>query len=195
MPTLPLRGLPFLLLVLSSCGGTTPTDTTGTSGGEDDGGSADFDDFADFDDMDEEGFGDFEDEPTVESHLIPLEELDISGPDTPWHEMSFSDQEYYMVGKVLPVMKTLFAGFDAERWAPAEYGCATCHGDDGRERGYRMPGTNQIAIPRPGTSGWRAMQREYGAEIVGFMQREVTETMATLLGEDEGCWFCHPRAE
>lgn len=192
MPLLLLRALPLLLLFAASCGGSTPDGGPATSGGEDDG---DFADFDDMDDMDDEGFGDFADEPTVESHLIPLEELDISGPETPWHEMSFSDQEYYMVGKVLPVMKTLFAGFDAERWKPEEYGCATCHGEDGRERGYHMPGTNQIPIPRPGSRGWRAMQREYGAELVGFMQREVTETMATLLGEDEGCWFCHPRAE
>ena len=192
MPALRPAHLALLLPLLASCGGTTPPDAPESSGGEQDDGFADFDDFDDFDD---EGFGDFAEEPVVEAHLVPLEELDISGPDTPWHEMSFSDQEYYMVGKVLPVMKTLFAGFDAERWKPAEYGCPTCHGDDGRERGYAMPGSNQIAIPRPGSRAWRAMQREYGAELVGFMQREVTETMATLLGEDEGCWFCHPRAE
>ncbi|MEM1416744.1 MAG: hypothetical protein AAGH15_17735 [Myxococcota bacterium] len=179
----------LLALALVSCGGDAPPGAEGTSGGE----SADeWDDFdASFDDdLDD----DFDGEPQVVSHLVPLEELDISGPDQPWYEMSHQDQEWYMIGKVLPVMKVLFADFDVERWDPAAYGCATCHGEDGRERGYEMPGSNQIPIPRPGTAKWRAMQREYGPEIVSFMQRDVTETMATLLGEDGGCWFCHPRA-
>ena len=166
--------------ILASCksGDTTSEDAQLSEGGEGDDGWEDWDD----------------EEPLVESHHGAIEALGISGPDAPWSEMSHVDREWYMVGKVLPIMKELFAGHDEERWGQ-EYGCATCHGDDMAEREYAMPPTASYRVPARGSAAWTAMEGIFG-ETVTFMEETVTPTMGTLLGvEDYTCFHCHPRAE
>lgn len=179
----------FLLLIsLSlalgfSCGGgdggSTDGESASTSGGEDDWG----------DDWGDEGG-----EPAVESHEGAIERLGITGPDKPWGEMTHDEQEWYMIGKVLPIMKEVFHRHDAERWPASSYGCETCHGPNMRDVEYRMPASNQYQVPERGTPAWDSMVRIF-PDMVRFMEEEVTPTMGTLLGiENYTCNHCHPGA-
>ena len=133
-----------------------------------------------------------DDAPTVESHAGAIEALGITPPEgTTWAEMSYDERDYYMVGKVLPIMKELFADFNERQWPMEEFECSTCHGRNGREEHYRMAAADSLPIPDPGTPEWDEMVATYG-EAVTFMQETVTPTMGTLLGvEDYSCWHCH----
>lgn len=184
-PSRPALCLVALLLVAptASCGGGGEGETA-AGGDTSAGGEDDWDDWGD-----DEGA-----EPEVESHHGAIESIGISGPDQPWAEMSHEEQEWYMIGKVLPIMKEVFANHDAERWAPADYGCATCHGPDMREVGYEMPASNQYRVPAAGTPAYDNMRRIF-PDVVEFMEEEVTPTMGTLLGiENYTCHHCHPEA-
>lgn len=120
-----------------------------------------------------------------------IEQLGISGPDTPWAEMSAQDREFYMIGKVLPIMHELFARHDAQEYSG--FSCESCHGSNMREVSYAMPVATIYRLPEPGSSGWRAMEATQG-EAVRFMRDEVTPTMGTLLGiDDYTCFHCHTR--
>lgn len=120
-----------------------------------------------------------------------IEQLGISGPETPWADMSAEDREFYMIGKVLPIMHEIFARHDAEEYDG--FTCDSCHGANMREVNYAMPTATIYRLPEPGSSGWRAMEATQG-EAVRFMSEEVTPTMGTLLGiEDYTCFHCHTR--
>ena len=142
----------------------------------------------------EDEWGEWEDEePAVESHHGAIETLGISGPDQAWAEMSHEEREWYMVGKVLPIMKELFAEHDADRWG-SSYECESCHGEDMVEQEYAMPPASSYRVPEPGTPAWDSMKGIFG-ETVTFMEETVTPTMGTLLGMEEyTCFHCHPRA-
>ena len=177
-PRLALSLLLALSFSISCNGGGEATDSEATSGDEDEWG-----------DWDDEGS-----EPTVESHEGAIERIGISGPDKPWGEMTHDEQEWYMIGKVLPIMKEVFGRHDAERFAPSSYGCETCHGPDMREVEYRMPASNQYRVPNRGTPAWDSMVRIF-PDMVRFMEEDVTPTMGTLLGiENYTCTHCHPSA-
>ncbi len=183
-----MRTAAFLsFLLVFSCGGDG--NDTQTTGGTGDGTAGGSEDELGFDD----DWGDDE-APVVESHHGAIESIGISGPDTPWAEMSHEDREWYMVGKVLPIMKEVFGEHDAERWSPASYGCQTCHGADGADVEYAMPAANQYRVPQPGTPAWENMERIF-PDMVTFMRDRVTPTMGTLLGiENYTCNHCHPSA-
>ena len=170
-----------LLVALAGCGGGD-----GTAGGGGDGSSGGEDDeWSDWDD---------DEEPEVESHHGAIEALGISGPDQPWAEMSHEDREWYMVGKVLPIMKEMFAEHDAERYGQG-YGCETCHGEEMESVEYEMPPMSSYRVPAPGSDAWTSMEGIFG-DTVTFMKEDVTPTMGTLLGVDDyTCFHCHPRAE
>ncbi len=174
----------LLIGALTSCNGSSSDDSNeDTTGGE----NADGDDFDD-------DWGDDDEEPTVVSHHGAIEQIGISGPDSPWAEMSHEDRSWYMVGKVLPIMKELFGNQDGERWTAASYGCETCHGESGAEDNYAMPHQSQYRVPEPGTPAWENMERIF-PEVVEFMKETVTPTMGTLLGiENYTCNHCHPSA-
>ena len=181
------RALFFALLtaIALGCGGTqTDAEEPGESAGaEGEGGSSE-----------DDGWEDWDDEPGsagTEYTGSAIEQLGISGPDTPWEEMNDEEKEWYMVGRVLPIMHEIFARQDAERYHG--FSCESCHGDDMREVHYEMPSGSFYRLPEPGSSGWTAMERTF-PEQVRFMREEVTPTMGTLLGiEDYTCFHCHTR--
>src|SRR5690606_28321712 len=51
-----------------------------------------------------------------------------------WSEMTHEQKAEYMATVVVPRMRPLFQAFDAEEFA--EFGCATCHGENAREVGF-----------------------------------------------------------
>jgi len=179
------------LLLLASCGGSSDSSSggSGSSGDEELAGESDG--------FDMDGFED--EEPAVEHGSASARELiGIHPPPTPWQDMTREEREYYMVAAILPVAAEDFRGYDAERFSAMT--CASCHGDDGQERGYEMPSTSLPRLPTPGSPEWTAMQAR---PAYTFMSEVVTPTVAAQLGMPVfdpatgtgfGCFECHQRS-
>ena len=60
-----------------------------------------------------------------------IDAMGITPPDSPWEQMSVADREFYMIGKVNPIMQELFAAHDAEEFG--DFDCVDCHGEEMRE--------------------------------------------------------------
>ena len=121
-----------------------------------------------------------------------IEAMGITPPDSPWAEMSVEDREFYMIGKVNPIMKELFAGYDAEEFG--DFDCVDCHGEEMREINFQMPAPSMYIVPPEGTPGHRGMLSTFPDEVK-FMQEVVTPSMGKLLGiENFSCAGCHPSA-
>jgi mono/diheme cytochrome c family protein len=119
-----------------------------------------------------------------------IEAMGITPPDSPWQQMSVADKEFYMIGKVNPIMQELFAAHDAEEFA--DFDCVDCHGEEMREIDFKMPAPSMYIVPPEGTPGHRGMMSTF-PETVKFMEETVTPTMGKLLGvESFTCAGCHP---
>lgn len=119
-----------------------------------------------------------------------MDALGMSGPEVPWEEMDEADREFYMVGKVNPIMQQLFGRHDAEEYG--EFSCEQCHGEEMRELKFKMPAPSMYRVAKPGTPAHKGMLLTF-PETVKFMQEVVTPSMGTLLGKpDFTCSGCHP---
>lgn len=176
-------------LVLASCGGgSTEEPATGsgagsdvTAGGDTEGPSA-------------AAAGDPAD--------LPAMPEGISGPPTPWDEMSPQAKARYMEEHVVPAMRPLFAAYDPSRSGPV--GCGSCHGRDARARNFAMPSPSLPPLPAPTDSAaWAALQAS-SPRAMAFMGSRVGPVMAQLVGEPPfdpathegfGCFECHTQAQ
>jgi hypothetical protein len=132
----------------------------------------------------------------------PIALLGIKGPDDkPWKQMNYSEKEWYMVGKVHPVMRQVFQTFNEKKYEGEKFECTPCHGEHPEARKYKMPSDHLSKVPAFGSADWKAMEN---SRIFKFMNISVTPSMGKLLGEQpwnpetgEGysCWGCHPKAE
>jgi len=122
----------------------------------------------------------------------------LTGPDKPWDEMSYDEKEWYMVGKVHPVMREIFQTFDEAKYAGEKFECVPCHDDDPKRK-YKMPNPKLSAVPGFGSEDWKAMEN---ARIVKFMAHRISPSMAQLLGKPSfdpatgvgfSCTGCHPK--
>ena len=119
-----------------------------------------------------------------------IEAMGMTPPDSPWEEMNVADREFYMIGKVNPIMQELFAAHDAEEFA--EFDCVDCHGEEMREINFKMPAPSMYIVPPEGTPGHRGMMSTF-PQTVKFMEETVTPAMGKLLGiENLTCASCHP---
>ena len=119
-----------------------------------------------------------------------VDAMGITPPDSPWDEMSFADKEFYMIGKVNPIMQELFAAHDVEEFA--DFDCVDCHGEEMREINFKMPAPSMYIVPPEGTPGHRGMLSTFPEEVK-FMEEVVTPSMGKLLGiEGYTCAGCHP---
>ncbi len=125
--------------------------------------------------------------------------LGLTGPDKPWASMSYDEKEWYMVGKVHPVMRQVFQTLDAAKYEGEKFECAPCHGDDAAAKKYKMPSAHLSVVPAYGSEDWKAMEN---ARITKFMVQRVNPSMAALIGaktfdpatgEGFSCWGCHPK--
>ena len=122
--------------------------------------------------------------------MSAIEAMGITPPDAPWEEMSVADKEFYMIGKVNPIMKELFAAHDAGEFA--DFDCVDCHGEEMREIDFKMPAPSMYIVPPEGTPGHRGMMSTF-PEMVKFMEETVTPSMGKLLGvQNFTCSGCHP---
>lgn len=99
----------------------------------------------------------------------------------------------FMEQVVVPAMKPMFQAFDGTKFA--NFGCRTCHGDNAREVGFRMPNGVHPLDP----AHMPSMDGDDG-RWMHFMVEQVKPKMAELLGEAEwtptnqtgfGCFHCH----
>lgn len=124
--------------------------------------------------------------------MSAIEAFGLTPPESPWGEMSFADREFYMIGKVNPIMKEVFERHDLEEYEG--FDCVNCHGEEMREIEFKMPASSMYIVPPEGTPGHRGMLATF-PETVQFMQEVVTPAMGKLLGiEDFTCAGCHPSA-
>src|SRR5512146_2045169 len=61
-------------------------------------------------------------------------------PDVAFDKLDHDQQIEFMKQKVVPAMKPIFQHHDAKKYA--EFGCATCHGDQAKEGHFDMPNAN-----------------------------------------------------
>ena len=126
------------------------------------------------------------------SKVGAIEAMGITPPDSPLEEMSVADKEFYMIGKVNPIMKELFTAHDAKEFS--EFDCVDCHGEEMREIDFKMPAPSMYVVPPEGTPGHRGMMSTF-PETVKFMKETITPAMGKLLGvENFTCAGCHPSA-
>ncbi len=122
--------------------------------------------------------------------MSAMDAMGLTPPDLPWEEMSVADKEFYMVGKVNPIMQELFAAHDAEEYA--DFDCVDCHGEEMREIDFKMPAPSMYIVPPEGTPGHRGMLATF-PETVKYMEETITPAMGKLLGiENYTCAGCHP---
>ncbi len=128
--------------------------------------------------------------PRQDGKPTALQVLGLTPPDEkPWEQMSAEEREWYMVGKVLPVMKEIFQAHDVQRFA--EVKCETCHGEAMKDVEFAMPNRELIALPPPGTEAYGRLCAQRPAMMV-FMETKVTPAMGKLLGEEGySCAGCH----
>ncbi len=119
-----------------------------------------------------------------------LQVLGLTPPDEkPWAQMNAEEREWYMVGKVLPVMKELFQAYDVQEFA--EVKCETCHGEGMKDVEFAMPSRELLTLPRPGTDAYGRLCAQRPQMMV-FMETKVTPAMGRLLGEEDyTCAGCH----
>lgn len=126
---------------------------------------------------------------------------EVSAPPQAWEQMSFDAKQSYMMEKVLPVMEAKFQAHDAQEFD--DFGCASCHGEDARDREFAMPSPDLPALYPSGHPKQEQMVEEQ-KEMATFMFQEVVPSMQTMLGAEpydeatgEGfsCFSCHPKAE
>jgi hypothetical protein len=122
----------------------------------------------------------------------------ITPPEEPWETMDADEREFYMIGKVLPITKEIFQAFDGHAFE--DFGCESCHGQDGEARDFAMPPPDLPPVPAPDTEAFAQMRHDQ-PRMVHFMSTRVTPTTATLLGfepfdgetgEGFSCNGCHP---
>jgi hypothetical protein len=125
--------------------------------------------------------------------------LGLTGPDKPFGSMTDEEQEWYMIGKVHPVMRQVFQTYDKDRYEGLKFECTPCHQPNPEVTKYKMPNPKLSPIPAFGSEDWKAMEN---ARIVKFMKARVTPVMAQLLGHDPNdasagdavtCYACHPK--
>jgi hypothetical protein len=131
----------------------------------------------------------------------PIKILGLTGPDEkPWDDMSYDEKEWYMIGKVHPVMRQVFQSFNAKKYEGEKFECVPCHGEQPEKRKYKMPSDHLSPVPAFGSAEWKEMEN---TRIFKFMNLRVTPAMGQIIGkqawdhetgEGYSCWGCHPKA-
>jgi hypothetical protein len=104
----------------------------------------------------------------------------VGPPQIAWKDMTLGQKKAYMKSAVTPTMKPIFQAFDRKKFKT--FTCATCHGEDGADRKFKMP-SNDIH-PLPNTK--EAFEAKLKAEPTWpkwteFMSQKVEPAMGKLL--------------
>ncbi|HEY6881185.1 MAG TPA: hypothetical protein VI299_24330, partial [Polyangiales bacterium] len=87
----------------------------------------------------------------------PIALLGIKGPEgKAWHDMNYSEKEWYMIGNVHPVMRQIFQTFNEKKYEGEKFECVPCHGENPEQRKYKMPSDHLSKVPVFGSADWKA---------------------------------------
>jgi cytochrome c553 len=116
----------------------------------------------------------------IPSGVRPASGKTVGPPEVAWKDMTSAQKKAYMKVAVMPTMKPIFQAFDAKEFK--SFTCASCHGQDGADRKFKMP-SNDIH-PLPNTP--EAFQAKMKAEPTWpkwteFMAQKVEPAMGKLL--------------
>ena len=123
--------------------------------------------------------------------------LGLTPPDKPWDGMTYDEKEWYMIGKVHPIMRQVFQTLDAAKYEGLKFECEPCHGPDAKARKYKMPAGHLSPVPPFDSKEYADMR---GARIVKFMEQRVTPVMSSIMGmpiydpktkQGYSCFSCH----
>jgi hypothetical protein len=121
----------------------------------------------------------------------PESQAPESGTTKAWGAMAADEKGAFMASDVLPKMGELFKPENPG------FGCASCHGANMQEVGFKMP--NTLAPLDPENMPFGAADEKI-AKAAAWMKSDVTPRMAGLLGEPPydpatkqgfGCFGCH----
>jgi cytochrome c553 len=118
-------------------------------------------------------------------------------PDVKWADKTFDQRKEWMGIEVLPKMKASFKAYDEAQFKG--FNCETCHGADGKEKGYAMPTDSIYPLNKADPVG-KAMA--YDEAVTKYMVEKVVPEMAALMDAEPfdpktgsgtvGCFTCHP---
>ena len=112
-----------------------------------------------------------------------------------WDGMDKEARAHFMGQVVMPRMKALFQGLDADEFS--EFECETCHGSGAVDHTFTMPNPE---LPQLSQETFANPPPEDEKAVIEFMMTQVRPTMAELLGLPEwspehpdgfGCTGCH----
>jgi mono/diheme cytochrome c family protein len=104
----------------------------------------------------------------------------VGPPEVAWKGMTFPQKKAYMKAAVTPTMKPIFQAFDGKKFK--SFNCATCHGDDGAERKYKMPSNGIHPLPNtPAAFQAKLKSEPTWPKWTEFMAQKVEPAMGKLL--------------
>ncbi|HXU06486.1 MAG TPA: hypothetical protein VN903_36270 [Polyangia bacterium] len=104
----------------------------------------------------------------------------VGPPEVAWKDMTYDQKRAYMKAAVVPVMRPIFQTFDAKKFATVN--CATCHGEDGAERKFKMPSNDIHPLPNSGAAFEAKLKVEpTWPKWTEFMAGKVEPAMGKLL--------------
>jgi hypothetical protein len=104
----------------------------------------------------------------------------VGPPEVAWKDMSYKQKRAYMKAAVMPKMKPVFQGFDADKFK--DFTCATCHGKDGADRKFKMPSNDIHPLPNTAAAFEAKMKTEpTWPKWTKFMSGDVEPAMGKLL--------------
>lgn len=140
-------------------------------------------------------------EPTTEELDVAATTSGAEEVELAWADMNREQRAGYMADVVMPRMAPIFQAYDAEAYA--DFSCATCHGDDAQDVGFRMPNGLHPLNPEHIPSFFESTDPDV-QRVAQFMAGEVTPAMTELLGAQPydpethqgfSCMSCHATAE
>jgi hypothetical protein len=104
----------------------------------------------------------------------------VGPPEVAWKVMTFRQKKVYMKTAVTPTMKPIFQSFDAKKFK--DFTCATCHGQDGADRKFKMPSNDIHPLPNTPEAFEAKMKAEpTWPKWTEFMAQKVEPAMGKLL--------------
>jgi hypothetical protein len=104
----------------------------------------------------------------------------VGPPEVAWKDMTYKQKRAYMKAAVMPTMKPVFQGFDADKFK--DFTCATCHGKDGADRKFKMPSNDIHPLPNTAAAFEAKMKTEpTWPKWTKFMSGDVEPAMGKLL--------------
>jgi mono/diheme cytochrome c family protein len=104
----------------------------------------------------------------------------LGPPEVAWKEMTFAQKKAYMKAAVTPTMKPIFQAFDGKKFKT--FNCASCHGQDGADRKFKMPSNGIHPLPNTAEAFQAKMKEEpTWPKWTEFMAQKVEPAMGKLL--------------